>query len=58
MTVLNTRHFAVLGGAAIAVTNIIYNGDLEITLGAIAILGMAFTWDKIEKNLGKNQTTT
>lgn len=52
MTVLNTRHFAVLGGSAVAVANIMAGGSEQITLAAIAILGAAFTWDKLEKGVG------
>ena len=50
---LNSRHLAILGAAAIGVTNIIYSGDFNITVGVIGVMGAAFTWDKIEKNLSK-----
>ena len=48
---LNSRHLAILGASAIGVSNILTNGAVEITTGAIGIMGLAFAWDKIEKNL-------
>lgn len=52
---LNTRHFAILGASAIGVANIATNGSIEVTTGAIGIMGLAFVWDKIEKNLTKKK---
>ena len=50
---LNTRHFAILGAAAIGVMNIAYQGTHDVTLAAIGIMGAAFTWDKIQNSLHK-----
>ncbi len=55
MTVLNSRHFAILGATGVAITNIVYSGSQEITLAACGVLAAAFTWDKIEKNLANRK---
>jgi len=55
MTVLNTRHFAVLGATAVCITNIVYAGSQEITIAACGVLAASFAWDKIEKNLANRK---
>lgn len=52
---LNSRHLAIIGASAIGVSNIIVSGSVEITTGAIGIMGLAFAWDKIEKNLSSRK---
>ena len=52
---LNSRHLAILGASAIGVMNIAMQGTVEVTTGAIGIMGLAFAWDKIEKNLSSRK---
>lgn len=52
---LNTRHLAIIGASAIGTMNIAVQGSIEITTGALGIMGLAFAWDKIEKNIGKSK---
>jgi hypothetical protein len=55
LSLFNSRHLAIIGAAAIGVTNIVMSGDQNITIGAIGVMGAAFTWDKIEKNLSSKK---
>ena len=54
-TMINTRHFAIIGATALGITSMITNQSVEIITAIIGLIGASFVWDKIEKNVSKKK---